>query len=614
MLTTLLLLSTLAGAAQRPAYSPRRLALPRQLLDVEAAPDGKTAFFVTDVTGALELWSAPARGGWPAQLTDLGEWVSEPAVSPDGTTIAFAADHGGDERHDLYLVPAAGGETAQLTTSTRAETSPAWSPDGAKLAFLADPKRGFLFQLFVMDVASRTERQLTDEPEKLWAPVWSPDGRWLAAARSGDDRSGPLILAAADGSSVRRLPAPTTGGILIPEEWSPDGESLLCVAQDADGFRRLYLLDPSSGTGRFIGPSGWDVERALWRRESGVVFTRNEGGASAVYRLKTPDAALERLAPAKGRVERLSADAGGRTVFLVWSDSAHAPDVWSIEFPAGKRTQLTRSMLGGIEPKDLARGEIVSYPSFDGLKIHALYLKPPVARLGTPPPLVVVIHGGPDLQTSDAFDPLNQALAEAGFAVLAPNYRGSLGFGRRFLDANRKDWGGKDRLDMIEGVKFLAGRGEIDPKRVGITGGSYGGYSTLYALARSSGEWAAGVAAYGMVDLVQDYELSKDRFLEWYETQMGNPKDDAALFKDRSALTYIENLKAPLLVFQGANDTNVPEAEARLVRDKLQALGRDVELVVYPDEGHGFTRRKNLADYYERTVAFFRAKLARTTP
>ncbi|MCR4293886.1 MAG: prolyl oligopeptidase family serine peptidase, partial [Elusimicrobia bacterium] len=203
-----------------------------------------------------------------------------------------------------------------------------------------------------------------------------------------------------------------------------------------------------------------------------------------------------------------------------------------------------------------------------------------------------------------------QALAEAGFAVLAPNFRGSTGFGRAFLDANRKDWGGGDRKDMIAGVRFLAARGEADPKRAGITGGSYGGYSTLYALARNEGDWAAGVASYGMPDLVLDYELSKSRFATWYETQMGNPTDDAALFKERSAITYLDGLKAPLLLFQGANDTNVPLAEAELVRDRLKTLGRDVGLVVYPDEGHGFSRRKNLTDYYERTVAFFSDKLA----
>lgn len=604
-----LLLAGPCLAAERPAYAPKRLALVRQITDVDASPDGKEAFFVTDITGAMELWKVPANGGWPTQLSDLGEQVTAVDVAPNGKEISFASDYGGDERPDLFLIPSAGGPAENVTKSTRAETSPAYSPDGKKIAFIADPGEPFVFQLFVMDLATRKERQLTRESINVFFPVWSPDGKMIAATRTGDDRSGDLVLASADGRMVEYAEPPVKGGIVIPQAWSPDGKALLTAAEDEKGFHRLYLIG-DGGKGRFIGPSGWDVEHAEWHESAGIVFARNEGGASALYRLRSPDAKLERLTPAKGRVEGFVLDRAGRSLFYDWSDSSHAPDAWRLDLATGKRAQLTHSMLGGVKAEELAKGEIISYPSFDGKVISAVYLKPPVARLGTPPPVVVMAHGGPDWQSFDDFHPMRQALAEAGFAVLAPNFRGSTGFGRAFLDANRKDWGGGDRKDMIAGVRYLASRGEADPKRAGITGGSFGGYSTLYALARNEGDWAAGVAAYGMPDLALDYELSKSRFATWYETMMGNPKDDAALFKERSAITYLDDLKAPLLIFQGANDTNVPLAEAELVHKRLKALGRDAGLVVYPDEGHGFSRRKNLTDYYERTVAFFSEKLA----
>jgi dipeptidyl aminopeptidase/acylaminoacyl peptidase len=606
-----LLLAGPALAADRPAYAPKSLALVRQITSVEAAPDGKEAYFATDITGAMELWKVPANGGWPIQLTDLGQQVTETDISSDGKRIILASDYGGDERPDLFLLPAEGGPAENLTQSTRAETSPVFSPDGGRLAFLADPAEPFVFNLFVMDLATRKERQLTHETVNVHFPLWSPDGKLIAATRTGDDRAGDLILAAADGSMIEYGFPPVKGGIVIPQAWSPDGKLLLTTAEDEHGFHRLYLLE--RGKGRFIGPSGADVEHAHWNKTAGIVFTRDESGASALYRLRSPEAKLERLTPTKGRVEGISLDAAGRFVFYDWSDSSHAPDAWKLELATGKRLQLTHSMLGGVKSDELAQGEIISYESFDGKNISAVYLKPPVARLGTPPPVVVMVHGGPDWQSYDDFHPMRQALSEAGFAVLAPNFRGSTGFGRAFLDANRKDWGGGDRKDLIAGVKYLAARGDVDPKRAGITGGSFGGYSTLYALARNQGEWAAGVAAYGMPDLALDYELSKSRFASWYETQMGNPKDDAVLFKERSAITYLDDLKAPLLIFQGANDTNVPLPEAELVYKRLKKLGRDVDMVVYPDEGHGFSRRKNLTDYYERAVAFFSSKLAPET-
>lgn len=592
--------------AEREPYSAQRLALVRDVTAAKLSPDGRAVAFVTDITGALEAWTVPAEGGWPTQLSSLGEQVSELEFSPDGKKLLLVSDFGGDERPDLYLVDAEGGELVNLTRSTRAETSPAFSPDGRRLAFLADPQRPFVYELFVRDLASGAERQLTREDENLHFPTWGKDGKLLAVTRSGDDHHGPLLLIDADTGAKTEVPPPAGGEILIPHAFSPRGEKLLAATRDASGFFQLYLLDPATGKGEFLTRGDWDVEEADWHERLGIVYTRNEAGRSSLWSLRGPGAEPRRLLPPAGRIEAFDLASSTGRIAYVWSDSQHAPDVWVGALPGPLRARrATSSQLGGVRPELLSKAQPVSYKSFDGRTIHALFLPPRRALRGSPPPLVVQAHGGPDWQIFDDFYPLRQALAEAGFAVFAPNFRGSSGFGRDFLAANRKDWGGGDRRDIIEGVKMLAAKGLIDPKRVGITGGSYGGYTTLYALARSEGEWKAGAAAYGMPDLVLDYEISKDRFADWYHTQMGNPKDDAALFKERSPITYLDRITAPLLIFQGKNDTNVPLAESELIHAKLKKAGRDVELVVYPDEGHGFTKRANRIDYYSRLVKFF---------
>jgi dipeptidyl aminopeptidase/acylaminoacyl peptidase len=597
-------------AAAREPYSPKSLAQVRDVTEARLSPDGKTVAFLDDISGAQEVWSVSSRGGWPDQLSSLGEQATEMRFSPDGKKVIFASDFGGDERPDLYLVDAQGGETFNLTSSTRAETSPRFSPDGKRLAYLADPDQQFLFQLFVMDLATRKSHQLTSEPVNVHFPVWSPNGKLIAAARSGDDQKGELLLVDSASGETRVVDPPFAGGYIKPQAFDALGRSLLCLAKNEKGFFQLYLVDVGSGQGKFIGDGQWDVDQAEYHPLAGILYLRNEGGLSALYRMKTPESEPEILLKPRGRIEEFNLDDAGDQVAYEWSDYSHAPDAWVLHLGNGLSEQVTKSMSGGIKSESLARGEMISYPSSDGQTINALYLKPAAFRLGNPPPAVVVVHGGPDWQTYDDFNPERQALAEAGFAVLAPNFRGSTGFGKEFLEANQKDWGGADRQDIIDGVKFLAKRGELDPKRVGITGGSYGGYMTLISLAKNKGEWAAGVEAYGMPDLVQDYELSKERFADWYATQMGTPKTDEALFHDRSAVNFLDNIKAPLLIFQGANDTNVPKAESERVYNKLKAMGRDAELVVYPDEGHGFTKRKNLADYYQKTVAFFAKHLA----
>ncbi|MBI3553844.1 MAG: S9 family peptidase [Elusimicrobia bacterium] len=594
----------------REPYPAERLALVRDVTEARIAPDGRTVSFVSDITGALEVWSVGSRGGWPDQLSALAEQATDVRYSPDGLRLVFASDFGGNERPDLYLVDSEGGETQNITVSTRAETSPRFSPDGRRLAYLADPEQPFLFQLMVMDLTTRKSRQLTHETVNVHFPAWSPNGRLIAATRSGDDQKGELLLVDSETGETRSVAPPTAGGIIIPEQFDPLSRSLLCRARNEKGYLQLYLLEVATGQGNFIGYEEWDVDQAVSHPFAGIVFTRNEGGVSGLYRMKTPEAEPQQLLKARGRIEGFDLDRSGEKAVYLWSDSTHATDAWVLDLKTGLSVSVTKSMLGGVRPESLSRAEMINYKSFDSEHVEMLYLRPDNHRLGSPPPAVVFVHGGPDWQIYDDFNAERQALAEAGIAVIAPNFRGSTGFGKEFLDANQKDWGGGDRRDLIEAVKFLAKRHEIDPARVGITGGSYGGYMTLIALAKNKGEWAGGVEAYGMPDLVQDYELTKGRFGDWYQTQMGDPKAQEKLFYDRSAINFLDNIKAPLLIFQGANDTNVPKAESELVYSRLKALGRDVEMVVYSDEGHGFTKRGNRADYYKKTVEFFVKHLA----
>lgn len=624
-----LLLGTTAFA-QRVPYTPEQLSLIRSVSECQLAPDGQTVAFVTDITGAMELWTVPTAGGWPTQLTNLGEQVSEVRWSPDSQWLVFTSDYGGNERRDLYRVPAGGGTVGKLTDTKMSEGDPRFSPDGKRLAFVADPDpdREFLFQLHVLDLATKKATQLTREPVNVQRPVWSPDGQTIAVNRSGDDQKGDLLLIDVATGAKTVVGPPLKDGILWPEAFASDGKSLLLTARNKAGFVQLAMLDlePTAagkpprvkGMPTFFGPDRWDVA-AVQRTRDGIYFLLNEGGATSLNFLAAPGEKARRLLPATGSLSGLSLNAAGTHLALLREDVTQPADVWVLraagKFPAAVAfdavdsasplRQITFSLMGGVKPEDLSKGEMVAYDSFDGQKIHALFLKPRVARLGTPPPAIVYVHGGPNSQVGLEFSPFLQLLAEAGFAVIAPNYRGSTGYGKAFEDANNKDWGGGDLKDLVAAVEYFGKRGDIDTKRVGITGGSYGGYLTLMALSKTPQVWKAGVERYGMPDLVMDYMICKSRFADWYETEMGNPRKDAALFRERSALPYLDDVRAPLLIFQGANDTNVPKTESDLLVAVLKELKKPHEYVVYDDEGHGFTRRKNLLDYYQRTTTFF---------
>jgi dipeptidyl aminopeptidase/acylaminoacyl peptidase len=620
-----------AAFAERAPYTPDQLSFLRHVSESCLAPDGKTIAFVCDVTGSPELWTVSAASGWPTQLTTLDERVTNVQWSPDGHWLVFTSDTGGAEHYDLYRVAPSGGVVERLTDTKRSETQPRFAPDGRRLAFIASPGEDDMTQLFVLDLHTRKTAQLTREAVNVQVPVWSPDGKIVAVARSGDGQTGDLLLVDAATGAVAVVAPTVKDGVLWPAAFAPDGRSLLLRGRNKAGFLQLAVLPLAAaeagkppkpgGPPAFVGPAEWDVTEACWGKD-GLYFLRDEGAAVSLGCLPSPqEERAVTLLPARGGLHFLSLDQTGGRLSLLREDVDRPADVWLLDRPAqsgegggpadltGRLKQVTFSLLGGVKSKELGQGEMVTYESFDKTKISTLFVRPPVPRLGSPPPAIVYVHGGPDSQQTASFDPFLHVLAEAGFAVIAPNYRGSSGYGQAFQDLNKKDWGGGDLKDLVAAVRHFGDRGDIDPSRVGITGASYGGYLTLMALTKRPDLWSAGVELYGMSDLVIDYTLTDKSEMDWYETQMGNPRTDAALFRERSPLPYLGDLKAPLLIFQGANDTEVPRFESDLLVAALKAKQKEYEYIVYDDEGHGFSRRQNLRDYYKRTQAFFVAHL-----
>jgi dipeptidyl aminopeptidase/acylaminoacyl peptidase len=307
----------------------------------------------------------------------------------------------------------------------------------------------------------------------------------------------------------------------------------------------------------------------------------------------------------EGFADAADVDAAGRLAAIARETPVRPPEIVTLPTSGGEATVVVPADVAGLDLSRVGPTDLRAFTSFDGRKVDAYVTTPAVLRLGSPPPSVVYVHGGPDSEVHPWFDPLVVALSEAGFMVVRVNYRGSVGYGRAFRDLNNHDWGGGDLADLVAVVRALAGAGEIDAARVGITGGSYGGYMTLRAITAEPGTWRAAVERYGMADLAQDFRLSDASFKDWYRTEMGDPEKDAALFHERSPIFSLDRVVAPLLVLQGANDSNVPRAEADVLVAALRARGARVDYVVYPDEGHEFTKRANRVDADQRTVDFF---------
>jgi dipeptidyl aminopeptidase/acylaminoacyl peptidase len=288
------------------------------------------------------------------------------------------------------------------------------------------------------------------------------------------------------------------------------------------------------------------------------------------------------------------------------SSSAAPPEEWIFDLAAGKSRQLTHIADPRVDPDSMPTSEVVTYQSFDGTLISAVLTMPRGVLRNGRNPAVVEVHGGPMDQARDGYDRTAAALATQGFIVIQPNYRGSQGYGRAFQNGNRGDLGGADLRDVVIAKDFLVATGFVDSGRVGIVGGSYGGYMTLMALGKANEAFAAGVQYFGVVDWALYMESADARLRGIFQDLLG---DDPRAWITSSPSHYLDRVRVPLLSLQGDNDIRVPRSQAEMVEARLKAGGVTAETVFYPDEGHSFAREATRLDALRRTVDWFRRYL-----
>jgi dipeptidyl aminopeptidase/acylaminoacyl peptidase len=291
---------------------------------------------------------------------------------------------------------------------------------------------------------------------------------------------------------------------------------------------------------------------------------------------------------------------------LVSHQSSTQPgDMWVYDMARGEARQLTFSAIASLTTAKIPPAQLIHYRSFDGRVISAFLWVPFNLQRDGSNAAIVLPHGGPTGQTTDYFNRTVIALVTRGYICIAPNVRGSTGYGMDFQRANYKDLGGGDLQDEVFAARFLQDTGYVDAKKIGITGGSYGGYMTLMAIGKTPYIWAAGVESYGIINWLTMLQ-HEDPMLQQYEKSLlGDPEKDRAIYEADSPLAYIKDAQAPLLVLQGDNDIRVPKEEAEQIVKILQDAGKTVDVHYYSNEGHGFAKRENQVDAIRRTIAWF---------
>lgn len=587
----------------------------RSLAGATWSPDSKDVLFTTNISGRMNLWKVSANGGWPIQLTQSDERQYSAVWSPDGKWIVYQQDTGGNELWDVFAVPSQGGETVNLTnTPDVREEAPLWSWDSKTIALNFKPKEVTVYNIELLDWSTHQTRNLTNEETKnhSWSAVaWSHDGKTLYANRTEVSFTDSDVYAIDVKSGKTEDLTPHQGSVLYSASaLSPDGKTLLITSNQKGGFQNVALLDVASKKLTWATDTQWEASSGdISPDGKWFTYTINADGQVTAYLADVRSMHAEKIPISEG----LNTFPGAPTSFspradrlLISHESSVQPaDYYVYDLATRKPQQLTYSAIASLTTTPMPSAKVVHYKSFDGQMISALMWLPFNLQRNANNPALVLPHGGPTGQVVEYWSPRVAALVSHGYICIAPNVRGSTGYGVAFQKENVKDLGGGDLQDEVYAAKFLEATGYVSAKKIGITGGSYGGFMTLMAIGKTPDVWAAAVEEYGIISWLTMLQ-SSDPFLQEYEKSLlGDPEKDKAVYENTSPLKYIHDVKAPLLVLQGDNDPRVPKEEAEQVVAQLKQDGKTVDAHYYPNEGHGFEKRENQIDAIHRTVEWF---------
>jgi dipeptidyl aminopeptidase/acylaminoacyl peptidase len=604
-------------SAQQPATGPVDI---KELLDTPRpggaawSPDGEQIVYGSNASGRINLWLMNADGSGSHQLTHSDDSQFSATWAKNGSGLVYQQDRGGDEIYDLYFVSAAGGEPQNLTnTNQTTETGPHFSPDGKWIALQSREKQAPYTNLALMEWSTHKVRQLTHEQDpkkRSWhMAAWSPDGLFLYADRGDLSDDASIYRVNVQSGEAIEL-TPHQGKVLIEAtSISPDGKTLLITSNERGGFSNVALFDIASRKKTWVTDTQWDASSGNFSPDgSRFTYSLNADGRTSIHfvdaktRKESPQSLPEGLNFEQGNPSPFSSK--DKFLFL-HQDSTHAPNLYVLAAGSGSPQQITHVESESLRAAVLPQSQIVHYRSFDGKLISAFLSVPFNLKRDGTNPLILLPHGGPAGQTVDSFSPRTIALVSRGYVVIAPNVRGSSGYGADFQRANYQDLGGGDLQDEVYAVKFVEATGYVDTKKVGITGGSYGGFMTLMAIGKTPVIWAAAVEEYGIIDWYTMLQHSSPALQEYEKSLLGDPVKDREKYEAASPIKYLRDERAPLLVLQGENDIRVPREEAAQVVDILKKQGRTVDVVYYAQEGHGFQKREDQIDEITRMVDWF---------
>ncbi len=581
--------------------------------------------------GALFFWKYPQD---KAALFEIAlKQISDFDISPDGRSIVYS------KSGDLWIFSQDNNQNFSLTSTPEVEDSPQFSPDGKKISFisfppfkqisevpieLTGPKLAFLATKYentdvgIIPAAGGASIWIARSEENELSPKWSPDSKKLVIEKRKRNckRREILVKDLIDNKEIVIYEENTQKWIYeLSQEsyWSPKSDNIAFIS-DRDGWCHLYILNLEKKSLTQFTKGEYEVSYPAWSPDgSKIAFTSNKDSLieRQIWVMSFPKGRLEKITESRGTNMMPFWSPDGKKLAYLHSDPYTVLDIWVKTFPKGESKQLTNAMPESLDKKALVPPEFLYYESVDGVKVPAFLFKPKEFDQNKKYPAIIWIHGDGILQNRYGWHPsknygvyygFHQYLLQKGYVVLSVDYRGSIGYGRDFMQGHYMDLGGKDCEDVIRGAEYLSSLNFVDPQRFGVWGLSYGGYLTLQSIIKYPEMFKAAINVAG-VDDWNDWAKDPDGW--WIQGRMGDPQDHKQLYYQSAPINFVDKIKTPLLILHGTADYNVPFYESVRLVDALIKKGKIFELMIYPGEDHYFIWSYTWKDVFQRAENFF---------
>jgi dipeptidyl aminopeptidase/acylaminoacyl peptidase len=562
--------------------------------------DETSILFHSNKSGIFNVYSVPVTGGQARQLTDsTKESTYIVSAFPGDTRFIYTHDQGGNENSHIYIRELDGKER-DLTPGGKTKASfLKWSQDRKAFFFSTNARDPKFFDIYEMAIADLVPKLIYKDETGFQFGDISNDRKFIAFGKPGNTTAdSDVYLYRTDTKEMKSITTHQGDSENDPQTFDVNSKYLYFLSNDGGEFKYVARYDLSEGRREVVEKTPWDVSFMAFSRNGKyrVVATNDDARTKVMIREEATGKPVDLPLLPEGDISGINISDSERKLAFYDDGSRSPADLYVYDFGTQKLSKLTDSLNPEINPADLVDGRVIRYKSFDGLEIPAILYTPHGASAQNKVPAIVRVHGGPGGQARMPYIASVQYLVNHGYCVLDVNNRGSGGYGKTFHLADRQKHGREPLWDCVEAKKFLASLGYVDEKKIGILGGSYGGYMVLAALTFKPEEFNVGVDLFGISNWVRTLESIPP----YWESQrkslyseIGDPIKQKAMLREISPLFHADKITKPLMVLQGANDPRVIKPESDEIVEAIKRRKGVVEYVVFDDEGHGFTKKEN---------------------